>query len=140
MPVTSTSSETIADIVGVHREMTEQYKKALKEKTADLDIRSIFERIVELSRKASAELTRNIVAKEKATHTKADHSIFSPVPSNTGRREVLAICLRNVLSVLNVYTTAISFTRNVATRKFLEDQLEEIRQLHAHIKKYHDAS
>ena len=32
MPVTSTSSATIADIVGVHREVIEQYKKALKEK------------------------------------------------------------------------------------------------------------
>ena len=136
-------TEITQDLFGIHTERIKLYTQALQDdKETELDIRSIFERIIEQSIKCRQQLNKTF---DKRTDNKGDvYKAWAEVkikaPAIEGsKKTIAATCLEDDLAVLNAYSLALSFVTDKEIQDLLLSQQQELQQLHAHIRQYHDA-
>ena len=137
------SAGVVHDLLRIHNERINAYTHASHNSSnMELDIKFIFDRIIEESMKYQEQLKEKEMSKE-GNHTdgkiyKAWTGIKTPVTAGN-RKTILANCLDDELKLLNVYSTALSFALDKDVKDLLVAQQQGIKLLQAHIKQYHDA-
>jgi rubrerythrin len=134
------SSEIVSDLVRIHDDRIVEYRHLLHEPDLALDIRAIFERIIEESLKYSRQL------KEKVSVPPVSYgSIYklwlsekTPV-SDKNKKMILATCATDELITNNTYSVAISMVTDETLRQLLEEHQQGLKSLHADIRQYYHA-
>ena len=144
MDTNISSAKIVQDLLHIHNDRIKIYSQALQSsKGMDLDIRSILERIIEESTKFRQQLNGKILeeVKDDGQIYKAWAGVKAKPLGVTGvsRKKILENCINDELAVLNAYSMALSSAKGNDVKEFLTDQQQHLRQLHAHISKYHDA-
>ena len=136
-----TSSEVVADLVRIHEDRIEEYRQLVHEtNNTGLDIKVIFERIIEESKKYSQQL------KEKADgRSEEPGEIYrlwlaekAPV-ADADKKILLAACAADELITNNTYSMAISMVTDEKIRQLLEEHQQGLKNLHSHIRQYYHA-
>jgi rubrerythrin len=142
-PIALSTGEIVQDLLHIHNERIRIYTQALHSgKELELDIRSIFERIIEESMKCRQQLNGKILEEpnDDGKVYKAWAGVKAKEPFiGTSRKAILEACMDDELAVLNAYSMALSFAPGKDIKELLLDQQLGLQQLHAHIRKYHDA-
>jgi hypothetical protein len=134
------SSEIVSDLVRIHDDRIVEYRHLLNEPDLALDIRAIFERIIEESLIYSRQL------KEKLSEPQEGYgSIYkiwlsekTPV-AEKNKRMILATCATDELITNNTYSVAISMVTDEKLRQLLEEHQQGLKNLHADIRQYYHA-
>jgi len=134
------SSEVVNDLVRIHDDRIVEYRHLLHEPDLALDIRAIFERIIEESLKYSQQL------KEKLNEPPDGYgSIYKlwlsekmPV-ADKNKKMILATCATDELITNNTYSVAISMVKDEKLRQLLEEHQHGLKNLHADIRQYYHA-
>jgi rubrerythrin len=136
------SAEIVWDLLRIHSERIRIYTHALQNgKETELDIKSIFERIIEESIKCRQQLNEKISEKnnEKGKIYKAWADIKTKPVIDGNKKAILANCMDGELAVLNAYSMALSFVDDKDIKELLQDQQQKLQQMHAHISQYYNA-
>jgi hypothetical protein len=137
------SAEIIQDLLHIHNDRIKIYAQALQNnRHMNLDIRSIFERILEESTKYRQQLNGKI--SEEVNHEGNIYHAWAGVKLRQGisadnKKAILRACMDDELALLNAYSMAVSFAPPKDLKDFLANQQKELQQLHKHIRQYHDA-
>ena len=135
--------EIVQDLLHIHNDRIRIYTLALHNgKEMKLDTRSILERIIEESIKCRQQLNGKV--REETKDDGKVYKAWAGVKTKQsliagGRKKTLEACLDDELAVLNAYSMALSFAPGKDIKELLLDQQLGLQQLHAHIRKYHDA-
>ena|SRR5688500_17148717 len=146
------SAEIVHDLLHIHNDRIKSYTRVLQSgKEMELDIRSIFERMIEESIKYRQQLNGKIrdevnddarpddrVGRGKIYKAWADVKTEQTF-TNSNKKTILEACMNDQLALLNAYSMALSFAPGKDVKELLLDQQEGLQQLHAHIRQYHDA-
>jgi len=136
-----TSSEIVSDLVRIHQDRIDEYRQILHESSSiELDIKTIFERIIEESTRYSQQLQEKIHpgSGEPGKIYKLWLSEKTPV-ADAGKKIILATCAADELVTNNTYSMAISMITDEKIRRLLEDHQQGLKNLHAHIRQYYHA-
>ena len=137
-----TSSEIVSDLVRIHEDRIEEYRQLLHESgNIALDIKTIFERIIEESLKYSQQLKEKI----QSSAGSGPGTIYNlwlkekaPV-ADAGKKMILATCAADELITNNTYSVALSMVTDEKIRQLLEEHQQGLKNLHAHIRQYYHA-
>jgi hypothetical protein len=132
--------EIAADLMHIHEERTRVYQQALRGTgKLPLDIKSIYERIIEESRKYAKQLYKKI-GRDIQFYSNLYQSWQGVKITEGERKEVLAGVLDDQLAVLNIYSMALrSADGDPEITDVLVIQQEGEKKLYDHIRQYHDA-
>ncbi|HKZ67602.1 MAG TPA: hypothetical protein VJ111_14650 [Chitinophagaceae bacterium] len=135
-------AEIVDDLRRIHSDRIGIYTDALRNgKEMELDIKSIFERIMEESIKYQQQLNEK-VSEEKNDNGKI-YKAWADIktkPVITGdKKTILMNCMDGELAVLNAYSMALSFVHDKDIKELLQDQQQKLQQMHAHIRQYYNA-
>ncbi|MEP7377074.1 MAG: hypothetical protein ABI675_26980 [Chitinophagaceae bacterium] len=135
-----TSSEIVSDLVRIHEDRIEEYRQLLHESNIALDIRAIFERIIEESTRYSQQLKEKVDI--GSGHSGKIYQLWMAEKvsvTDAGKKVILATCAADELITNNTYSMAISMITDEKIRKLLEDHQQGLKNLHSHIRKYYHA-
>lgn len=132
-----TSSQIASDLVRIHEDRIEEYRHLLHEPNIALDVKAIFERIIEESLKYSQQLKEivQVSPEEHGSIYKLWLSGKEPV-ADKNKRIILATCAADELVTNNTYSVAISMLTDEKIRQLLEEHQQGLKNLHAHIREY----
>jgi uncharacterized protein (DUF2461 family) len=132
--------EIAADLIHIHEERTRVYQQALRGTgKLSLDIKSIYERIIEESRKYAKQLYKKI-GRDIQFYSNLYQSWQGAKIREGGRKEILAGVLDEQVAMMNIYSTALaSADGDPEITDVLVTQQEGEKKLYEHIKQYHDA-
>lgn len=135
-----TAFEVVNDLVKIHEERIEEYRQLLHEPDISLDVKTIFERIIEESLNFSRQLQEKIPspAGSQGTIYKLWQSEKAPV-ADSNKKMILATCAADELVTNNTYSIAISMITDEKIRKMLEEHQQGLKNLHAHIRQFYHA-
>jgi hypothetical protein len=135
-----TSSEIVGDLVRIHEDRIGEYRQLLHESGITLDIKAIFERIIEESLRYSQQLkeTINSSINGQGRIYKLWLSEKAPVVDKN-KKMILATCADDELITNNTYSVAISMVNDEQIRQLLEEHQQGLKNLHAHIRQYYHA-
>lgn len=141
MKDTISIQQIAGDLVRMHEKRINTYKQILHESVdMELDMKSIFERIIEESIKYMQQLQDKI---HPDTTTKGEvysswKEMQKPV-ANGDKKDILDACANDELVVINTYSVALSMLTDHDIVALLEQQQRGLKKLHAHIREFHDA-
>ena len=137
------SAEIVHDLLHIHNDRIKIYTRVLQSgKEMELDIKSIFERMIEESIKYRQQLNGKI--REEINDDGKIYKAWADVKTkqtftNSNKKTILEACMNDQLTLLNAYSMALSFAPGKDVKELLSDQQKGLQQLHAHIRQYHDA-
>jgi hypothetical protein len=137
------SAEVVPDLLHIHNDRIKSYTRVLQSgKEMELDIRSIFERMIEESIKYGQQLNGKI--REEVNDDGKIYKAWADVKTkqtftNSNKKTILETCMNDQLALLNAYSMALSFAPGKDVKELLLDQQKGLHQLHTHIRQYHDA-
>lgn len=136
------SAEIVCDLLHIHNDRIRIYTQALQNgKETELDIKSIFERVIEESIKCRQQLNEKVSKKnnENGNIYKVWAEIKTKPVIDGNKKAILANCMDGELAVLNAYSMALSFVHDKDIKELLQDQQQKIQQMNAHIRQYYSA-
>ena len=136
------TNEVVYDLVHIHEDRINDYTQVLLHlKSAGLDIKSLFERILE----ESIEFVRQLKEKIRVANT-GEGKIYKTWASRkkpiipADQKSMAKICIDNELATFNAYSTALSLSSlELDIKELLQTQQEGVKKLHAHIQHYYHA-
>jgi rubrerythrin len=141
MKDTISAQQIAGDLVRMHEKRINTYKQILHESgDMELDIKSIFERIIDESITCVQQLQNK--AHPDTTKKGEVYSSWKEMQKpvlNGDKKEILEVCANDELVTINTYSVALSMLADHDIVKLLQQQQQELKKLHAHIRKFHDA-
>jgi uncharacterized protein (TIGR02284 family) len=141
--------EVLNDLIQINNDRVRGYEKAANEATsADVDLKAVFNRMAEESRKYATELTAEVakLGGEPTTGTTASGKIYrtwmdvKAVFTGKDRHAILESCEYGEDAAQKAYDQALKSDANMATeiRQIIANQKSSLRTSHDLIKKYRD--
>jgi uncharacterized protein (TIGR02284 family) len=141
--------EVLNDLIKINNDRTAGYMRAAEDtKIVDVDLRTIFERLADESRKNAIELTAQVgrLGGEPATGTTAAGKIYrawmnvKDMFSGKDRHALLASCEYGEDAAQRAYEDALASDAPLATdiRQLITSQKASLKNAHDMIKKYRD--
>ena len=136
-----TSAEIVSDLIRIHADRRDIYKQILKDSDKeDLDMKAIFERIVEESIAYGKQLQEKI-----RPETSDPGKIYTlwlnekpPVPEGS-KKSILATCAADELVTNNTYSISIAMVTDEKTRTLLEEHQQGLKKQYSHLRQYYHA-
>ena len=136
-----TSAEIVSDLIRIHADRRDIYKQILKDSDKeDLDMKAIFERIVEESITYGKQLQEQI-----RPETSSPGKIYTmwlnekpPVPEGS-KKSILATCAADELVTNNTYSISIAMVTDEKIRTLLEEHQQGLKKQYSHLKQYYHA-
>jgi len=135
------SARAARDLFHIHEERINTYKQLLRASNdIELDVKAIFERIVEQSMEYKQQLqkaTRSL-ANDTGEIYNAWENMKRSLP-HADKKSILAVCANDELVITNTYSLALSLVTETGIKKLLKEQQQGLKKLYKHIQQYHDA-
>jgi len=136
-----TSAEIVGDLIRIHADRRDIYKQILKDSDKeDLDLKAIFERIVEESIDYGRQLQEKI-----RPETSGPGKIYTlwlnekpPVPGGS-KKSILATCAADELVTNNTYSISIAMVNDEKTRTILEEHQQGLKKKYSNLRQYYNA-
>ncbi len=133
--------QVLGDLYRIHAERIAIYMNILQKSDGmDLDLKSVIERIIEESIKLRKQLEK-MIEPEAITNGeiyKSWNKTAKPM-IGTDKKTVLKILADDELLMSNTYSMALSKVNEPDLENLLETQQQALKNLHAHIRQYHNA-
>jgi len=141
MTENTTSSEIVSDLIRIHEDRTHIYRDILKNAIHDdLDVKAIFETIIEESITYSAQLREQFSAQENGPG-----NIYTlwlnekPTLAEGSKKSILATCAADELVTNNTYSIAIAMVGDEKIRTLLEEHQQALKKQYTHLRQYYHA-
>jgi uncharacterized protein (TIGR02284 family) len=149
MAVNDNTVEVLNDLIEINNDRIAGYTRAIKESEGeDLDLKAIFNKMIEESRKYLAELTQEVVklGGEPDTGTTASGKIYrawmdvKATFTGNDRKAILASCEFGEDAAQKAYDAALTTDEALPTevRQLIANQKASLKTSHDIIKKYRD--
>jgi hypothetical protein len=141
MKDTISIQQIAGDLVRMHEKRSDAYKQILHASgNMRLDMKSIFERIIEESNACIQQLKDKMDA--DATTKGEVYSSWKKMQTprlSDDRRNILETCASDELMAINTYSIALSILADHDSAQLLEEQQRCLKKLYAHIRKFRAA-
>ena len=149
MAVNDNTVEVLNDLIEINNDRIAGYTRAIKESEGeDLDLKAIFNRMIDESRQYLAELTQEVVklGGEPDTGTTASGKIYrawmdvKATFTGNDRKAILASCEFGEDAAQKAYDAALTTDEALSTevRQLIANQKSSLKTSHDVIKKYRD--